>query len=711
MTAGSDVSTVEPSGSFPFDAVMSRCLVWEDPDSRRRYALLSEPTNDSLTAQRAAEAVIIRVWDSLRESRYHDPADAAYRALASAHQTVRRANLLPGGQRRAELGLVGASLCIIERDQMVVAIAAPAQTLILQDDQLVAWPPLEERRYEFAGDEVPVDSLPLGGGEFRPAVSITQVLPGDRVLLCSDQVGEQLARLHREYPVRFFERLAKIMRESPETAEPRLREVLGPGSANLLAVFAPADPLTADQEPPHLVVRTQSLETLARRRNTMAPEIERRTAPTEEGMPADERVIAPVLAMDKPGSMAPISNRVFTRYEREGSQLRQSLKVWIPRGPWEAIPLWSVGLVILLLLAFGGGAKLYQREQDRQALADRYLAEVDLQLSSLGVTGDGTVLRDQVAAAEAALDNAQKNGASEDEINQREGALVAARDRINNITRLQNVQALGSLPAEAAVSARPKLVRVGSSVYLIDGAVYRVNATDGQLVRLLGAGDKVGKIDVAAINDGSTDGTSLLATDGFTLYTLQPDDSWKASALGLRAAGEPWQMTGVGAFDGAWYLLNGDAGSILRFDPSDLSIVPGDWTQGRARESLSGAIDFVVDGHIYVITNKNKFVALYKGKEQESDNIPAISNPMAMYGGVGTSYLWVMEVRDGVPTLLRITRDSYEVVTYQVPFDWNEGAGLNDLSQVKDIVVLEDQGLVVFVTGTAIWQATIPLVQ
>ncbi len=34
-----------------------------------------------------------------------DPADAAYRTLASAHQTVRRANLLPGGQRRAELGL------------------------------------------------------------------------------------------------------------------------------------------------------------------------------------------------------------------------------------------------------------------------------------------------------------------------------------------------------------------------------------------------------------------------------------------------------------------------------------------------------------------------------------------------------------------------------------------------------------------------------
>ena len=61
-----------------------------------------------------------------------------------------------------------------------------------------------------------------------PDESVTQVLPGDRVLLCSDQVGEQLARLHREYPARFLERLAKIMREPAETAEPRLREVLGP---------------------------------------------------------------------------------------------------------------------------------------------------------------------------------------------------------------------------------------------------------------------------------------------------------------------------------------------------------------------------------------------------------------------------------------------------------------------------------------------------
>lgn len=713
MTAGSDTTTLEPSGSFPFDAVMSRCLVWQDADSHRRYALLSEPTNDSLTAQRAAEAVVIRVWDSVRELRYHDPVDAAMKALMNAHQTVRRANLLPGGQRRAELGLVGVSLCIIERDQMVVAIAAPAQVFLLQDDELTPWPRLEERRREFGFGETPVESLPLGGASYKPAVAVTQVVPGDRVLLCSDEVAERLAHLHKEFPTRLLERLAKIMREDAVTAEPRLRELLGSGLANLLAVFAPADPLTADNEPPHFVVRNQSLEAMARSRNTMEPDADTLVAEKAPGTLPNDRVVNPVLAMDKPGGVAPISARVFTRYEREGSPLRESLRVWMPRGPWEAIPLWSVGLVIVLLLAFGGGAKLYQREQDRQEQVDRYLAEVDLQLSTLGVGGDGDVLREQVAAAEDALDKARDQGASESEIDQREGALVEARDRINNINRLQNVQALGQLPVAAAASAQPNLVRVGESVYLIDGSVYRINAADGQLIQLLGAGDKVGDLTAGTVSDGATDGTSLIVTDGVALYTLQIDDSWKSVELGLRESNDPWEATGVGAFDGAWYLLNGDAGSILRFDPDNLDTVPGDWTQGEYRSDLAGASDFVVDGSIYVVTSQNKFIALYKGVEvtPPESGFPTVSDPVAIYGGVGTSYLWVMETVDGTPTLLRITRETFETVTYQLPFDWNSGAGFDDLSQIKDIVVLEDQGIVIFVTNDAVWQATVPYIE
>jgi len=69
-----------------------------------------------------------------------------------------------------------------------------------------------------------------------------------------------------------------------------------------------------------------------------------------------------------------------------------------------------------------------------------------------------------------------------------------------------------------------------------------------------------------------------------------------------------------------------------------------------------------------------------------------------------------LETVDGTPTLLRIARDTFETVTYQLPFDWNTGAGFNDLAQIKDMVVLEDQGIVVFVTNDAIWQASVPYV-
>jgi hypothetical protein len=68
----------------------------------------------------------------------------------------------------------------------------------------------------------------------------------------------------------------------------------------------------------------------------------------------------------------------------------------------------------------------------------------------------------------------------------------------------------------------------------------------------------------------------------------------------------------------------------------------------------------------------------------------------------------VLELREGIPTVLRIERGTYETVTYQVPFDWNSGAGLDDLANIRDFVVLENRGEVILVTDTQIWQAFVP---
>lgn len=710
MTAGAQAHTAAITADIPFEAVLARCLIYHDAEHGRRYAVLAEPTQPTLTAQRAAEAAIIRVWESVRELRHLDLAETASRSLANAHSTVRRANLLPGGQRRSELGLVGMALCISDEHEMVVALAAPAQALVLQDDQIF---PIPSFRHRDAGQSVSdplYGSLPLGGALFEPALFATEIESGDRVLLCNDLVAKSLADLAVDYPGRLQNRLTSIMRLDSDEAEPKLRELLGSDRSNLLAVYAPADPLTESGEVLQTVVRnevTQPARSSAKPATTSASSGEL----ARKAMSAT----APVLASDKPASIAPLSGDVFARHVRQNSALRESLRVWVPRGPWEAIPLWSIGLVILLILAFGGGARWYQAELDRQDQADAYLAEADLQLSTLGISSDQEILRAQVEAAEAALQQAREHGATEDELAERQVALVEGQDRINGINRLESIQVFGQIPAELATiyegSTAPQLIRAGDHVYLIDGTVYRIDRGTGQLIRMIEPGVKTDRVTPSTIIDATSEGSMLIATDGKSIFKLQENDSWDAKRLGLLEANAPWLVTSVGSFGGAWYLLNGDAGSIFRFNPETLDQAPTDWTEGQYRNELYGALDFVIDGSIYVITSDNRFEVFFQGDLQQIENPPQLQNPVAIYGGIDTAYIWVLEMREGVPTLVRVERGTYETVTYQVPFDWNSGAGLDDLANVRDFVVLENRGEVILVTDTQVWQGFLPQIE
>ncbi len=710
MTAGAQAHSAALTADIPFEAVLSRCLVYHDLENGRRYAILAEPTQHTLTAQRAAEAAIIRVWESLRELRQLDLVDTASRALANAHATVRRANLLPGGQRRSELGLVGMALCISDDRELVIALASPAQALVLQDDQIFPIPSFQQRRTEQPVADSALRSLPLGGALFEPALFATVIEAGDRVLLCSDLVARSLSALAVDYPGRLQSRLASIMRLETSEAEPKLRELLGSDGSNLLAVYAPADPLSDDGDVVQTIVRNGPGPVVH-----ATPSVTPAVAVPSDAPHGTMTASPPVLASDKPASIAPLSGDVFSKHVRQSSALRESLRVWVPRGPWEAIPLWSVGLVILLVLAFGGGARWYQAELDRQDQADAYLAEADLQLSTLGISNDQDVLRAQVEAAESALQQARDHGATGAELAERQVALVEGQDRINGINRLEGMQVFGQIPPGLSTtyedSTPPQLIRAGDHIYLIDGAVYRVDRTNGQLIQMIEPGVKTDRVTPSTIIDATSEGSMLIATDGKSIFKLQENDSWDAKRLGLLEANSPWLVTSVGSFGGAWYLLNGEAGSIFRFNPETLDQAPSDWTEGQYRNQLYDAIDFVIDGYIYVITSDNRFEVFFQGDLEQLENVPQLQNPVAIYGGIESAYIWVLEMRDGIPTIVRIERGSYETVTYQVPFDWNTGAGLDDLANVRDFVVLENRGEVILVTDTQMWQGFLPQIE
>lgn len=677
--------------------------------------MLAEPAGKSPIAERAAQAAMFRLWESLREYRLLDPADAVLNAMTDAHQTVRKANLLPGGQRRAEIGLVGVSICLVDHGNLILGLASPAQALVLQDDDIYPVPPLGQRRQEIAFDDLIVDAAPLGGAAFRPALFTTPIEEGDRILLCSDGVAGQLAKFADQYPGQLRARLASLLRTEPEKASPMLRELLGTGKDDMLMVLAPGDGLEPDGEPKHFLVRHKTVDVSAKKSNHRPADGEDMVVQTEPAPAPQQKLIGPpVLASKGPAAVAPISSGVLQRHVPHGSPMRESMRAWMPRGPWERIPLWSVGLVLALLLVGLGANKWYDDRQQAHQLMTQYLAEADLQLSTLGVSTDTNVVRDQVTAAQTALDNARANGASEAALSTREASLVVARDRIDGVHRLENVQIAGEMPLNIRQSGEPKLVRAGGQVYLLDGGVYRIDSANGQLIEMLTNGSKVGKITAGPIIDGSTDGQNLIVTDGFALFTLQPDNSWKGVKLGLRDTGQAWNVTSVAAFDGAWYLLNGDGGSILKFDPDNLDKVPTDWTQGANRAELTGAVDFAIDGSIYVLTRDGKLATFYKGElVPPGDGVtpPTFSNPQAIYAGLDTAYIWVLDIIDGTPSLVRIDRKTMSTVTYKLPFGWDSTEGLQALASIRDMVVLENRGEAIFVTDTGIWTASVPFVE
>src|SRR6478609_9657830 len=241
MATGVESRSNEVGATFPHDALASRCLVWHDRQSDRQFAILAEPASKSLIAERAAQAAMFRLWESLREYRLLEPADAIYNAMTDAHQTVRKANLLPGGQRRAELGLVGVSICLIDQNELTLGLASPSQTLVLQDDEIYPVPPFRQRRPEILFDDLIVDAAPLGSATFRPALFTSPIELGDRIMLCSDGVAAQLAKIEEQYPGKLRARLASLLRDTPEHAASKLRELLGPGNDDMLIVLAPGE--------------------------------------------------------------------------------------------------------------------------------------------------------------------------------------------------------------------------------------------------------------------------------------------------------------------------------------------------------------------------------------------------------------------------------------------------------------------------------------
>ena len=689
---------------LPPDVVELRAHAWADADDSRRYAVLVDPADRSVATLRVAEAAFLRLCERVAFERRREPEEAILAAFADAHEVVRAANTRPGGVRRADPALVGATVCVATAERMVIGLMGPGQALTLQGGAIYAIPPLPQAASDVAPDIAIVDASPLGGPEFRPALFETDIAPGDRVLLGSLSLARLLAEGAAESPALFQSGLATLLRGDAGHLVDRLRGIMEGQEGGLAVVMAPADPMAPGEPGAPVVVGPDRLWALP---------VEGVGSGAAGGVPEDQLWPMHHAGVESPDERGPVwSTRAMPapvvltvdRYRREGNGALARWS-WLPR-----LPFGKIAAVVAILIATGvfgyvGVTQWTSRVKDRQAIVQTSLAEADRILADLGSDGNAEDLMRQIGLVEERLAAARANGGSSAEIAMRETQLRVARDMLQGIGRLQNVTVVGVLPAGVAESSNPRLVRVGDDVYVVGDAVYELDEENGQLVDVLRPGDVVGEVVVDPILVASEEGGALLVSDGKRLFRYDGGAAWTVTPLGLLDGTRPWVTTLGGGYQGAWYIAIGINGRVMKFDAESLSSLPSDWTQGTTGTDVGLPVDMAIDGRIYLISDDGAFTVYFRGEDEAFEaNRPRFEDPTAIEATIDTVYIWVTDNTSQGPEVVRLDRGSYTRIDYQLPYDVDAPA----LGRLLDATVLERSGEVYMLFDNVIIRATFP---
>ena len=390
----------------------------------------------------------------------------------------------------------------------------------------------------------------------------------------------------------------------------------------------------------------------------------------------------------------------------------ESWRSLLPRLPLiQALLRWGLVALVVLVLVLGG---LYARQRSLgdSERVQALIGVVDQHIIAARGSSDRTAIRSELDAARAALDEAQDEagGGSDGDLLARRQEIVRQRDALDNVIRFTNVTRVGSLPRELDGKSA-QLVMTADGAYAVGGGLFQLQADAGQIVRVLEPGQKIGDAKVGRLFGVAVDVEGLYATDGRFIYRLAPDGAWTSAALEVISGQREWPAGPVGAFGGNFYLLVPDYRNVYKFPPvaeGATASEPIDWVEENQRGALNQAVDFVIDGNIYVLLADGRVQSFYKGELTDEIAIRLDGGkPLALTTGAGTDALY-MAVEDGDSgRIICLDKDGTEAYQLMLPEGFTTGdnnipAPFDDL---KDIAIDEGAGLVYLITTDAVWTA------
>ena len=288
-----------------------------------------------------------------------------------------------------------------------------------------------------------------------------------------------------------------------------------------------------------------------------------------------------------------------------------------------AIPLVIMAIVVISYL---------RTEQQRETDYTTFLTTAQEKVTQSAMVDRGSALM-LMSEAENLLVQAEKIKLGQPEVSALRQQIAAETDTIGTVQRLNHLPHLRSY-TDAGTNLKSILVQ-GVELYVVDTGTSRVfhhqldSVGDGLLpddstVLLMEQGQVVDDITIGGLTDmvwmpsgGNRQTSDLLVLSSSGLLEYNPN--WGITTSALAGVEKLSQAVAAESFFGNFYLLDRQANSILRYLPTaeGYGALPENYFPPDQLVDLSQAVDFSIDGAVYILFQDGRVSKFRSGRPDE----------------------------------------------------------------------------------------------
>jgi hypothetical protein len=367
--------------------------------------------------------------------------------------------------------------------------------------------------------------------------------------------------------------------------------------------------------------------------------------------------------------------RVLPGRGREGVVTAQTRRA--RTSPLHQRILRTLALLIPIVVLLAVGLIYWQRGLTRE---NEYNALIEQAQSAYqqaqALDTDDAAARGLLAQAEDLLTQADNIKPGEPIISELRGSVVDRQDEINRVERLYWVGKLRTYDSPGGQLRR--VIVSGVYVYVLDAGtdqVYHhqldeandalepdegdpVLAQRGQQIGDAVVGEMVDLVWMPAGGNRQTSDLLILESGGLLEY----NPSWGLTSVTI-ANKDAWALpVAVGSYFGNFYVLDPQAGQILRYlpGPDGYTIPPEYYFPDQATVDLTGAVDMAIDGAVYVLYADGtirKFEAGISVEFQITELDKPLSRPTAIYAAPDDVAQYIYVADPGNLRVVQLNKD------------------------------------------------------